>query len=539
LRTHGAELGALTAIAAQVNCTQDLAGILRGALQTTLEVMAVDAGEVYLVDEQTGELALHTQQGLSEAFVADEALIAAGDCLCGLAASTMRILQAEDIALHPSHSRPACLREGFRSLLCLPLRARGQVLGLLSLQTRRSRHFTPADQELLSAIGNQIGIAIANARLITDADRRRATLDSVMRSLVDGLILVDGRGRITLANPRAVEMLHLPEEALLGHTLEEVDAQIAVRRGGIGTLPLQAAATQSSGSDHVEFDVACPAFRTLQARAFSIRGESDDDLGQGVLLRDVSREKELDKMKSQLLATISHELRTPMVSIKGFASTLLRHDVEWDESQRREFLSIISEESDRLSELIDNLLDMARLEAGTLRVELEPVDVLALVQGITAEFQVLAPEHGISVDAPSEVPWVWADPRRIRQVLRNLVENAVKFSPQGGPIRLSIEVLAGSLQVSVADRGIGISADHLAHVFDRFYQVDGAPTRQVGGAGLGLSICKGIVEAHGGQIGATSEPGSGSTFTFTLPLSRPAHSPSGVENGKESKHPAG
>jgi two-component system sensor histidine kinase KdpD len=247
-----------------------------------------------------------------------------------------------------------------------------------------------------------------------------------------------------------------------------------------------------------------------------------------MLLRDITREKELDQMKSQLLSTVSHELRTPLASIKGFATTLLRQDVEWDEGSRREFLSIISEESDRLAELISNLLDMSRIEAGTLRIEIEPIDLHPIIEETATEFQMMTRDHTIQTLLLPVLPPVMADPRRARQVLRNLVENAVKYSPNGGPITISAQVRADHLQVSVADQGIGIEPQQLDHIFDRFYQVDSASTRRVGGSGLGLSICEAIVEAHHGEIWVESQPNLGSTFHFTLPLTRP-----GGESSKE------
>lgn len=518
-RTRSAELAALTAIAAQVNCTQDLDEILRGALQTTLEVIGEEAGEIFLRDEESGDLILHTHQGVSEGFIAAEAVVGAEECLCGEAIRSGRLLAVPDLETHPARSRQACLREGFHSCIRLPLLARGQVLGLLNIQSRQGRCFTPEDEELLTAIGHQIGIAIANARLIEDAEKRRATLDSVMHSLVDGLILVDRRGRIAYVNPCAEEMLGLPAQALLGQTVEAVEREMAgrVARPEQVIARLQAAAADLQNRPTVEFTLVAPSARSLQARFFPIHDAGGGHLGLGLLLRDITREKELDEMKSQLLSTVSHELRTPLASIKGFATTLLRQDVEWDEATRREFLAIIDEESDRLSELIGNLLDMSRLEAGTLRVEPEATDLERLIQETAAEFQVMTHSHLIRASLPASLPLVWADPRRARQVLRNLVENAIKYSPQGGPITLSAQVQGDSVQVSVADRGIGLEPQQLERIFDRFYQVDSASTRRVGGSGLGLSICKAIVEAHGGRIWAESRPGQGSTFHFTLP----------------------
>jgi signal transduction histidine kinase/putative methionine-R-sulfoxide reductase with GAF domain len=529
-RTRAAELAALTAIAAQVNCTQNLDDILKGALQTTVEVTGVDAAEVFIIDQETGELILSVGHGLSDQFVSAEAILDPNECLCGLAAGSEQPVIASKVIDHPGRTRPWCLREGFQSLLCLPLRARGQVLGLLNVQSRVSREFTPEEQELLTAIGNQIGIAIENARLIDDAEHRRATLDSVMRSLVDGLLLVDRRGQVTYANPCAETMLGLAGSDLVGQPLSEIDGELAKRIGKSGPMLaglVPAAGAQPDGAAPergVEFELPAPGksaqaeIRTVQARLFPVRGPGSAELGRGLLLRDTTREKELDRLKSQLLSTVSHELRTPLASIKGFATTLLRQDVAWDDSTRREFLAIIDQESDRLSELIGNLLDMARVEAGTLRVEPEPTHLRPIVEEVVRTFSVMTSQHHFDVEMPKRLPRIMADPRRVRQVLRNLLENAVKYSPAGGSITVAVEVHPDEVQIGVSDPGIGIQPDHVDRIFDRFYQVDNASTRKVGGSGLGLSICKAIVEAHKGRIWVESQVGIGSSFYFTLPM---------------------
>ena len=532
-RTRGAELAALTAIAAQVNCTQALDEILKGALETTVEVVGVDAAEVFIIDQESGKLILSVGHGLSDQFLSDEAILDSDDCLCGLAVGSQQPVIAAKVIDHPARSRPSCLGEEFQSLVCMPLRARGRVLGLLNVQSRAYREFGPEDQELLTAIGNQIGIAIENARLIDDAEHRRATLDSVMRSLVDGLILVDRRGLVTYANPCAETMLGLASTDLAGQPLSKIDSQLARRVSKPGPLLaelLPAAEAQTDGEGPVravEFELpALPVpgesgktnIRTLQVRLFPIRDPGSAQLGRGLLLRDITHEKELDRLKSQLLSTVSHELRTPLASIKGFATTLLRQDVAWDDSTRREFLAIIDQESDRLSELIGNLLDMARVEAGTLRVEPEPTRLRPIVEEVVRTFSVMTSQHHFQTEMPKRLPRIMADPRRVRQVLRNLLENAVKYSPAGGPIIVTVEAHPDEVQIRVTDRGIGIQPDHLERIFDRFYQVDNASTRKVGGSGLGLSICKAIIEAHKGRIWVESEVGIGSSFYFTLPL---------------------
>jgi signal transduction histidine kinase/HAMP domain-containing protein len=231
--------------------------------------------------------------------------------------------------------------------------------------------------------------------------------------------------------------------------------------------------------------------------------------------------RELDRLKSELLSTVSHELRTPLASIKGYAGTLLRDDVEWDDATRREFLQIIDEESDRLGELIEDLLQMSQIEAGILRVNPVKTRLPRLAQRVAKKARSNTSGHHINATFPSDFPEVLADPRRLEQVLRNLVENAVKYSPDGGTVTVRGDVVGGEAVISISDEGIGIAPEDLAHVFDRFYRADGQAVRRAGGTGLGLSICQGIVQMHGGRIWAASTPGAGSTFHFTLPLVDP------------------
>lgn len=228
--------------------------------------------------------------------------------------------------------------------------------------------------------------------------------------------------------------------------------------------------------------------------------------------------RKVDRLKSELLSTVSHELRTPLASIKGYATSLLRTDVEWDDETRTEFLQIIDEESDRLSEIIADLLEMSEIEAGVLRVEKEPVRIPRLVQKVVKKLKPSAKEHPVTVSIAPDVPETMGDPRRIEQVLHNLIVNAIKYSPEQTPIDVRVGRRDAEIVVSVADQGVGIAREHLEHVFDRFYRVDGELTRKTGGSGLGLAICRGLVEAHDGRIYVESEIGHGSTFSFTIPI---------------------
>ena len=281
----------------------------------------------------------------------------------------------------------------------------------------------------------------------------------------------------------------------------------------------------------------------------TLAGQAATAVTNARLLEDAAKVealRELDRLKSELLSTVSHELRTPLVSIKGYADTLLRTDVEWTEDERREFLRYIDEESDRLCSLIEDLLQMSQIEAGKLLLRRQAVHLGRVAQKVVRKARLDARNHRITLSFPSDLPFADGDAKKIEQVLTNLVQNAVKYSPSGGSIR--VRGLAGSnrgdgsvsvgtvglaradyVVVAVADEGAGIAPEHHKRIFDRFYRIDGKLSRETGGSGLGLAICRGIVEAHGGRIwvespGRTVRSGDGSrgsTFYFSLPKGDP------------------
>ncbi len=236
---------------------------------------------------------------------------------------------------------------------------------------------------------------------------------------------------------------------------------------------------------------------------------------------------EADRLRSEFVATVSHELRTPLTSIKGYATTLLRPDVQWNNRTGIEYLSIISEECDKLMQLIDNILEVSRIEAGALRIFAEPIQLHEVLERAVTEARRRSPEARIDMSYPpvSDIPFVLADPQRIIQVLRNLIQNGIKYAPNDPHITVEMSPPAADeegremIKVAVRDNGVGISADDQAKIFERFFRVDTGLARRTEGTGLGLAICRGIVEAHGGGIWVESAGlGQGSTFYFTVPV---------------------
>lgn len=241
--------------------------------------------------------------------------------------------------------------------------------------------------------------------------------------------------------------------------------------------------------------------------------------------------EELSKLKTNLLSTVSHELRTSLATIKGYSTMLLDYDRKLRCDEKREYLGAIDRATDRLTELVDHLLDMSRLDAGLLKLETEPTNISRLIMETVAEAELRAPKHKMVLNVRKRLPRVNIDAKRVRQVLDNLIDNAIKYSEEGTEVRVVAERVGSELRISVADQGIGIPAEELGKVFDRMYRIEQRLTPQLGGVGLGLAICRGLVEAHSGRIWVESEVGKGSTFYFTLPIQSEAEE---YRHGKEA-----
>jgi signal transduction histidine kinase len=228
--------------------------------------------------------------------------------------------------------------------------------------------------------------------------------------------------------------------------------------------------------------------------------------------------EEANRLKEELISTLAHEMRTPLTSIKGYSTAMLMEEATFDPETQQEFLQIIDEECDILQDLIHDLLESSIIDAGLLRLEPQPVRLPRLAQSVTDDMARRTQQHHFLIDFPDDFPIVDADPHRIEQVLRNLLDNAVKYSPQGGLVVIRGTMHKDEIVVSVADQGMGIAPQHLNRLFEKFFRIESGLGRHVVGSGLGLPIAHTIVESHGGRIWAESQLGQGSTFYFTLPL---------------------
>lgn len=401
----------------------------------------------------------------------------------------------------------------------LPLIARNQVSGVIFIFRNYPGVFSANDTALLQSFADQAAIAVQNARLYTQVSRDKQRVDALLDSAADGILILGPDHRIERLNPACAHLLGIPPEALHGRSHNQVirwakpPEGLTLEQAEAGGWPLTPNATL-----YVEGDLERPGGLTLPV------GITYAPLinAEGTLLniiatvRDITRFREAEELKSTFISVISHELKTPVALIKGYASTLRREDAQWDRGVVKDSLAVIEEEADRLTGLIENLLDASRLQAGALAINRSDVALDALAQRTAERFRTQTSRHTLVVDFPQDFPVVMADEDRLTQVLSNLVSNAIKYSPQGGEIRIQGQARPEQVVVCVSDQGAGINSEDIPHVFDRFFRSTNA-TRTTKGAGLGLYLARAVIEAHGGHIWVDSKPGEGARLCFSLP----------------------
>lgn len=324
----------------------------------------------------------------------------------------------------------------------------------------------------------------------------------------NGGVATDRQGTIILSNRAAVELLGPPAA---GPTESLTGPAPGAR--------LRAMLQEAAASGRVSAEELPPAEtgeRMVEVHCAPITDGAGTPVGAVAVLRDVTDLRRLERLRRELTANVSHELRTPLTSIKGFVETLRDGRVP-DEATRRRFLEIIDQEANRLVKLVDDLLDLSRLEDTRVTLALGQVDVGDMVEETVARLRPLAGSRALRVRGADRTVTALADRDRLAQVLTNLLDNAIKFTPEDGQIEVTWRSENGEVEVTVADSGPGIAAVDLPFVFERFYKADRARAAVPGGSGLGLTITRHIVEAHGGRIRVTSAPGEGTTFAFTLP----------------------
>ena len=398
---------------------------------------------------------------------------------------------------------------GIHSTLIVPLRARGRTLGALTLvQAETSRPFTDADVAFAEDLARRAGVAVDNAELYREA-AERAQAARVLAAVGDGVVLVDRGGIVRYWNRAAAAMTGLSSRDL-------VDRPLLEALPGWATVGERAPlAVEGERNPRPESLPLALGDRELW---LSVAGVEVDD-GVVYAFRDLTEDRALDELKTEFVSTVSHELRTPLAAIYGAAMTLRRTDVKLDDTQRNALLTVVSNESDRLARTVNDILWASRLDTDTLRVAIESCDALALAGDVVnAQRTHLPPGIDLRLEAVEPLPPVAADADKVRQVLVNLVDNGVKYSPDGGVVRVGVSSAGAHVRFSITDEGIGIPHSEQRRIFEKFYRLDPNMTRGIGGTGLGLYISRELVRRMGGRIWVDSEPGRGSTFAFELPV---------------------
>ena len=506
----------------------DLNTVLGRILDQASRLLNVSMSAIIALDERGGVFRIQASRGLSEQFVKQLTIQPFEPSSVTMRAMHSREpIQVSDTETDPSYKpqRPRARAEGYRAILAVPLNTQYAPPTALLVFHPEPHEFSHNEIQLLSNFANQATMAIENAVLYERSDmqlqEQTRRLEALVQSFQDGLILSDLNGDVVYANRRIGELANLTPDELSGAPIDRVLALIV----GKALEPEKFLSQTKELLDHtsdqrIEFSLLFLG-RTLRIRidTFDVTDMRGIPIGRGLILQDITSDHELDRMKSSLVSTVSHELRTPLAAIKGYATTLLAEDVEWDKKSQREFLSIISEESDRLTNLVNNLLDLSRIEAGSLMLNRDECDPEELIKRAASQAQ-LTTGNSLEVRLEARLPKLLADRPRLETIIRNLIENSVKYAGENAIINVEVTKKEEQIVFRVSDDGPGIPPKEGQRIFESFYQVDASLARISSGAGLGLAICQGLVRAHGGEIWVDNQK-HGACIAFSIPFSSP------------------
>jgi len=535
---------ALYEITSELGATLELERVLQRALQLFGNALDLSYGTILLVDQETGAMNLRAtlDPDLRLPRKGKPISLEPGEGLVGWVLEHREPLLAED-ARADTRWVPSADQDmaHSRSVVAAPLSlGGGDILGVIVLGHPEAGHFTTDHLQLVTAAAAQIAMSVNNSDLyefITDqADQLGAALQAqqeeaaknraVLESIADGVLVLDHNGRVLLVNPAAEELLGFAGMALEGehfrHMLGLGETQI--HRDLAQALYSELRQQLDSGEEvapspasGVRLQAGAKVLAVTMSPLIVSPGGTP---GLVAALRDISREAEVERLKNEFISTVSHELRTPMTSIKGYTDLLFLGMAGGLTDEQRSFLKIIKSNADRLTALVNDILDISRIETGRMRLTITSLDVGQIISQAVTSFLGQYREKGLNLlwRERGGLPEVRGDSARVAQVLSNLLANAWQYTPPGGTVTVSLHELDGFLQTDVSDTGIGISPDDLGRIFDRFYRADHPVVQEAEGTGLGLSIVKMFVEMLGGEIWVESKPGEGSTFSFTLPL---------------------
>lgn len=385
----------------------------------------------------------------------------------------------------------------------------------------RTEELSETNEQLTNEIAERTLAQMALCEALEDSRADREKLDGILRSVADGLVVTDGDRNILHMNAAAEELLGVALETALNKSLDQLGLKVDFQH------QIDSSLRQPRGEQFFDFELGAPGAlspQVFQARLSRLNSDQAGNPGLILLIRDVTREREVERMKSAFLGMAAHELNTPLASILGYSELLTNQEAagRFTAEQKQEYLTLIHVKSLALARLVDDLLDISRIESGSpLALLYEEFCLDDLLHDVFGPYRQKHERHQFELQVSDGPILLKADAGRVRQVLENLVSNAVKYSPRGGPVSIAAKVTGPVCRILVADQGIGMTAEQVEHVFDRFYRADSSNTA-VQGVGLGMSIVRHIVWAHGGTIRVDSEPGAGTSVVVEIPLVPPA-----------------
>lgn len=523
-----AERARLAALGAEIGRALTQHTSLHGTLQQCVEALLRQTGAVFgriwiVAEDDPQQLELQASAGLYTRIDGKHRLKRVGELKVGIIASERQPLITNQVLGDPLFTDQDWIaREGILSFAGYPLVTQDKLVGVIAFfgKTRLSESV----QATIGSVADMIAVGVERIRAkdalqvaLAEAESARDKLDTILRSVADGLVVVNRNRRVVLVNEMAEQLLGISFADTCGRHLDEVLDGKPYRDN---ILRLFAEPQIETTLDLADAAESTAPVRCLQVRTAPIVSSSQDIGGTVAILRDITRERELDQMKSEFIATAAHELRTPLSTVVGYAELLMADldQAQFDAVQRGEFLGYILDKSDQLERIIDDLLDLSRIESGrVILLERSRCEMDGLVAEIIQHHQKETDRHRFEVECPAAQIEIDIDRSKMHRVFDNLLSNAVKYSPDGGTIRITGRLEEDWLEVCIADQGIGMSREQSGQAFTKFFRADGSDTA-IRGLGLGLTICKGIIEAHGGTIWLDSAPGQGTRVTFRLPL---------------------
>ena len=436
-------------------------------------------------------------------------------------------VRLSDIASHPSSVGFPENHPPMKTFLATPVRHRGEPLGNIYLTEKEGgREFNLVDEETLVLFASQAAVAMVTARRYRDEQRARADLEALVNISPVGVLVFDAKtGDLVSLNQESRRIVG--GRRAPGRSQAELLSMMTFRRPDGREMTLQELPTERavrSGetvrAEEIIMELPDGQAVTTVVNAAPIFSEEGEVVSVVATVQDMTPLEEMERLRAEFLGMVSHELRTPLTTIKGSTATVLGASSAFDPSEIRQFFRIIDQQADRMRDLINNLLDVTRIEAGTLSVTPEPTDVADAIDQAMEAFLLGGARNRIEVDIPNDLPRIAADRQRIAQVLGNLLSNASEHSPESSTIKVTVSQDGFHVLFAVSDEGRGVSPERLPHLFKKFSRGEGEEALpSIDGTGLGLAICKGIVEAHGGRIWARSDgPGLGARFAFTIPV---------------------